>query len=106
MKLPSRRSTGASYQASSTAPLVGRHAELAWLYRQLDMAAEGQPRLVFVSGEAGVGKSRLARELARRAQQGGFTVVHGRCREDLQLPYLPFASSLLPLASEAWARLM
>ena len=88
---------GTSYRATGTVPLVGRRAELDWLAHQVDAVETGEPRIVFVRGDAGSGKSRLARELGRRATARGFTVVTGRCREDLALPYLPFTGSLLPL---------
>ena len=91
------RAGGASYATSGGTPLVGRSAELDWLTDHLDTAEAGEPRLVFVRGEAGIGKSRLARELGRRASARGFTVVRGRCREDLALPYSPFIGSLVPL---------
>ena len=87
----------ASFVATVRAPLVGRRAELDWLARHVDDAAAGEPRIVFVRGDAGIGKSRLARELGREATARGFTVATARCREDLALPYLPLAGSLVPL---------
>ncbi|HET7677656.1 MAG TPA: AAA family ATPase [Candidatus Limnocylindrales bacterium] len=65
------------------APLTGRDDELALL---LDVArrsrAESKPILVTLLGPAGVGKSRLTRELASRVAQQGTAVLRGRC-----LPY-------------------
>ncbi|MBN1138276.1 MAG: AAA family ATPase, partial [Anaerolineae bacterium] len=49
-------------------PLVGRQAELAELLRQVEAAARRQGGLALVFGEAGVGKTRLAQELARNAE--------------------------------------
>ncbi len=81
----------------STPRFVGRRQELELLERWLDEAVSGQPRVVFVSGDAGVGKSRLVHELQQWAvAERGVEVCTGRCREHLGLPYLPFASSLLP----------
>ena len=47
-----------------TCPVVfGREAELAELTEALDASLSGEGRLVFLTGEAGIGKSRLAREI-------------------------------------------
>jgi len=58
--------------------LVGREEELDVLLAALDRAADGRGGAFFVAGEAGVGKSRLVREVARRAQARGLTVLAGR----------------------------
>jgi predicted ATPase len=44
-------------------PLVGRRDELTWLEQRLDDSLAGPPQVVLVSGEPGIGKSRLVREL-------------------------------------------
>jgi class 3 adenylate cyclase len=77
-------------------PFVDRHREREWLEERLDDARSGQPQLVLMSGEPGIGKSRLLREVQRTASSRGMEVCTGRCREHLDLPYLPFAASLLP----------
>jgi class 3 adenylate cyclase len=77
-------------------PFVDRHHEREWLEERLDDARSGQPQLVLISGEPGIGKSRLLREVQRTASSRGTEVSTGRCREHLDLPYLPFAASLLP----------
>jgi class 3 adenylate cyclase len=88
---------GVASRESSTPRFVGRRRELELLQRWLDEAVSGQPRVVLVSGDAGVGKSRLVQELQQWAlAERGVEVCTGRCREQLGLPYLPFASSLLP----------
>ncbi len=83
--------------APGMAPLVGRVLELDQLTQHLAAATEGRPQVVLLSGDAGVGKSRLARELGRRAGSQGATVVAGRCREEVALPYLPFRTSFFQL---------
>jgi class 3 adenylate cyclase/tetratricopeptide (TPR) repeat protein len=63
------------------APFVGRDAELGMLIgRLLEVVDRGSPRALFVSGEAGVGKTRLGQELARFAGElPGARVLWGRC---------------------------
>jgi DNA-binding SARP family transcriptional activator len=60
---------------------VGRESELAELMAALAAARAGQGRVVLVGGEPGIGKSRLAEELAARAEELGARVLSGRCWE-------------------------
>jgi DNA-binding CsgD family transcriptional regulator len=76
--------------------VVGRQAELAELDAALSAALGGAGRLVFVAGEPGIGKSRLAREVAARARAVGATVVTGRAVPAGQsTPYRPLTEALL-----------
>jgi DNA-binding CsgD family transcriptional regulator len=75
--------------------LVGRDGELRRLLGLLDDAAAGRPAHALVSGDAGVGKTRLVAELATRAAARGFMVLSGRCAElGDSIPYLPLADAL------------
>jgi predicted ATPase len=75
--------------------LVGRDAELGRLLGQLDAAAAGRPVVTLVSGDAGVGKTRLVDELATKARERGFAVLSGRCAElGDAVPYLALADAL------------
>ena len=67
-------------------PLVGRAGELAALTADLDAAAAGRGGVVLVAGEPGIGKTRLAEELAARATVGGAVVLWGRCWEGAGAP--------------------
>jgi DNA-binding CsgD family transcriptional regulator len=79
-------------------PLVGRTAELALLRSLLDDAERGRGRTVFLSGEPGIGKTRLSEELAREAVRRGWTVAVGRAYAvESGVPYAPFADALLPI---------
>ena len=69
--------------------LIGREDQLAELDRGLDRLGAGRPWLVQVTGEPGIGKSRLLQELARRARARGYLVLAGRAAEFEQ--DLPFA---------------
>ena len=79
---------------------VGRAAELAALDAGLSAAAEGQPGVALVGGEAGVGKSRLVEELTARAADAGFVVLIGHCIElgADGLPLAPLVDALRALA--------
>ena len=74
---------------------MGRDGELRRLLDLLDDAADGRPTHALISGDAGVGKTRLVSELAARAASRGFTVLSGRCAElGDSIAYLPLADAL------------
>ena len=81
--------------------LVGRNHELARLRHCLEIARAGTPQVVFLAGEAGIGKSRLLRRVQQLATDAGMEVLPGRCIEHFDLPYLPFRTALLPRLAEA-----
>ena len=85
--------------ALSSDVFVGRVRELGELERALDATRGGSGRTVLVVGDAGIGKSRLASELAGRARDAGFEVLIGRSIDlvGTELPYLPFVDALRPL---------
>jgi DNA-binding NarL/FixJ family response regulator len=64
-----------------TTPFVGRETELAALAVDLDAAAGGRGGVVLLAGEPGIGKTRLAEELAAQATAQGALVLWGRCWE-------------------------
>ena len=69
-----------------TTPFVGRAGELAALTADLDAAVGGHGGVVLVAGEPGIGKTRLAEELAARAIVRGAVVLWGRCWEGAGAP--------------------
>jgi DNA-binding CsgD family transcriptional regulator len=80
--------------------IVGRAAELGQMRALLADAAAGQSVVLLVSGDAGVGKTRLLTELSAEAAGRGFTVLSGRCAELADtVPYLPLADALRGAAS-------
>jgi DNA-binding NarL/FixJ family response regulator len=83
------------------AVFVGRVRELGELGRALDAARAGSGTAVLVAGEAGIGKTRLASELATRARETGFEVLLGRSIDlvGTELPYQPFVEALGPLGA-------
>src|SRR5512142_2733916 len=79
----------------SAGRMVGRDGELRRLLALLDDAEAGQSVVALVSGDAGVGKSRLVNEVTRLAGERGFTVLSGQCAElGDSVPYLPLADAL------------
>lgn len=75
--------------------LVGRGAELRALAELLESAARGSGETVLLGGDAGVGKTRLCRELKREATSRGLRVVEGRCSSaEASVPYAPFLDAL------------
>jgi predicted ATPase len=74
--------------------LVGRASELQQLKRHWDLAQQARGHLILLSGEPGIGKTRLAQDLIAYAQAGGATVLRGGCYEfEATTPYLPFVES-------------
>jgi DNA-binding CsgD family transcriptional regulator/tetratricopeptide (TPR) repeat protein len=78
---------------------VGRARELTELEQALEGAQAGRGVTVLVGGDAGIGKTRLASELATRARDAGFQVLLGRSIDlvGTELPYQPFVEALRPL---------
>jgi ABC-type oligopeptide transport system substrate-binding subunit/DNA-binding SARP family transcriptional activator len=75
--------------------LVGRAEELAFLEDCWQAVASGRGGLVLISGEAGVGKTRLVEEFAQSVGGWGGRVLWGRCYEfERVLPYQPVADAL------------
>jgi len=82
--------------------MVGRERELGALRGWVEEARQGRGRLVLCGGEAGVGKTRLAQEVAGRALAGGCTVAWGRCVETEGAPaYWPWIQVLRALGVSA-----
>ncbi|GID48668.1 helix-turn-helix transcriptional regulator [Actinoplanes capillaceus] len=70
--------------------LVGRDRELNVLTSALEAAAAGRPGTAIVTGEAGIGKTRLVEELIDRAEAAGSVVASGACSPvSTRLPYGP-----------------
>jgi tetratricopeptide (TPR) repeat protein len=73
---------------------IGREAELRRLKDHWTRDFAGRCELILVTGEAGIGKTRLVGEFARRAYVEGALVLHGRCDEDGVGAYQPWVESL------------
>src|SRR6266851_195018 len=66
--------------------LVGRQRELDSLWNQFEQSMTGRLRVALVAGEPGIGKTRLLREVARRAEQAGAPVLRGGASEAEGMP--------------------
>lgn len=73
---------------------VARDDELDRLGQLWKEAVAGELRLALIAGEPGVGKTRLAAELAVQVYEQGTTVLAGRCDEGLGVPFQPFVEAL------------
>jgi serine/threonine protein kinase len=80
------------------APFVGREPELSKLEGILKQAIDGSGRVVFITGEPGIGKTSLSDEFLRRARARfpGLSVSRGRCVEQYGTgeAYLPFLDAI------------
>jgi DNA-binding SARP family transcriptional activator len=94
---PGRGPFPAALAAHRRGPMIGRIDELIQLERTSRDAAQGQVHLVLVTGEPGIGKTRLVAEAAARAHQDGALVLFGRCDDEHTLPYQPFVEALRQL---------
>ncbi len=75
--------------------LIRRDDELGVLEDALLAARRGESRFVVLAGEAGIGKTRLSRELAREARELGCAVLSGGASDaEVSLPYLPFVEAI------------
>jgi predicted ATPase len=74
--------------------LIGREAELTELKRYLDKASGGTGCTMFISGEAGIGKTRLLDELKKIAESMDFQIISGNCMYESLTPFMPFVEAL------------
>jgi predicted ATPase len=89
---PLRDST---HTLTSLSPLIGRVSEHTTLVTASRLARRGQPQVVTLEGEPGIGKTRLGTEFARWAAAQGATVLSGRAFETGgRLPYQPVVEAL------------
>lgn len=91
-------STGAPIASAAPRPtprppslFVGRRQEMAHLTKALASARQGHGQVVLLAGSGGIGKTRLAQQLAMRAERDGVPVLWGRCLEEPGAPpYWPW----------------
>ncbi|MBV8140317.1 MAG: AAA family ATPase [Deltaproteobacteria bacterium] len=93
---PLRESAAAGAQVHSLRPsFVGREREMAQLREGFIRAGSGRGGILLLSGEPGIGKTRLTEELIELARARGHGVLIGSCTEqDQSVPFLPFVEIL------------
>jgi DNA-binding CsgD family transcriptional regulator/tetratricopeptide (TPR) repeat protein len=80
---------------SLSAPIVGRQQELTLVMNHYEATKEVQAHVVLLTGEPGIGKTRLLDEVALRTAQDGAIVLRGRASEAEGMPpFLPFLEAL------------
>ena len=80
----------------STSQFVGRQRELNLIWNHYHAASDGNAHVVLVSGEPGIGKTRLIDEVGALATKDGAIVLHGGASEAEGMPpYLPFLEALV-----------
>src|SRR6201988_5244764 len=75
-------------------PLVGRGAELAAFEQDWERVESGNRQAVFIGGEPGAGKTRLAAEVAGTLADHGVAILVGRSTAGAAAPYASFAEAL------------
>src|SRR5215471_14005702 len=74
---------------------VGRDSEMDRLVAALDAADGGDSRTVVLTGDAGLGKTRMAADIRRTAGERQMATMWGGCSEvELSLPYLPLLEAI------------
>jgi DNA-binding SARP family transcriptional activator len=89
-----RREVPSQLDTARASPVIARHSEREMLKEYWDRSLQGEPQLVFLSGEPGIGKTRLAADIANAAVADGAVVLYGRADEGLNVPYQPFVEAL------------
>ena len=92
-----RRMPIAVLPRSDPYPLVGRTTELDALERLRSEAAAGELRVAVVAGEAGIGKTRVATTILRRAEEDDWLVLFGGCDPQQLRPYHCLTEAVRPM---------
>jgi DNA-binding CsgD family transcriptional regulator len=98
---PSSRDHHGRSPSTTSLQLVGRVRERAWLEDALERIEAGQPRVLIVGGNAGIGKSRLVHDVIEHRAEG-WLILTGHCVEagETGLPYAPLSGILAAIAAD------
>ena len=90
------------FSTAQRTPFIGREQESEAIRAVVDRAHKGSGSLVMLTDGPGVGKTRLAMEMAKYAARNGFACFIGRCyQRDEPFPYLPFVESIEAMLAQA-----
>ncbi len=82
-------------------PFVDREEELSLLGRTFDQATQGKGQVVFITGEGGIGKTRLVHELAKQVKSQGAIFAVGPSYEGEGLvPYAPWIETVRAIVAQ------
>src|SRR5512142_2655694 len=100
---PQLDSTGSPMRSSSIGrgPFIGRRHELAEAQVELRHVLSAEGRVLLISGEPGVGKTRLAREIVGQMRSAGGIALTGECYAEADVPYGPVARIIADSFPEA-----
>jgi predicted ATPase len=84
----------------SEPPIIGRDEELGLLNEYMQNMISSSGGLVLISGEAGIGKTRLATEFENNAKTSGCKILFGNCLPSTRIPYMVFLDALNDLFDE------
>jgi DNA-binding CsgD family transcriptional regulator/tetratricopeptide (TPR) repeat protein len=93
---------GVGLDGSAAGVFVGRDDDAARLGELLGLGTDSESGMVLLSGDAGIGKTRLLAEVGHRARAEGWTVLVGHCLGEAgqSMPYLPFSEMLTRLEAD------
>jgi DNA-binding CsgD family transcriptional regulator/tetratricopeptide (TPR) repeat protein len=102
LSVPSAMMGSMANDRHPSTPLVGRRRELDLLLGYAGVTDPDARDVVLLGGDAGIGKTRLLRELGLRAREAGHRVMAGHCLDlgDSALPYQPFAEAFAGLPDD------
>ncbi len=83
-----------SQKVELSPPLIGREDELETLDSILNYCEQGSGATVFVSGEAGIGKTMFVEEFLSKARSQGINIIRGRCIAESLEPFSPIKEAL------------
>ena len=102
-----QRVSSSGLEGTPTGPLFGRKLELELLLQRWRQAMAGMGQGILLTGEPGIGKSRLTQELAQHAREAPHTLVECRCapewRNSMLRPWVDLLERLLGLGRDATA---
>src|SRR5438309_4373384 len=86
------------HNRTNESPLVGRTSELARIARRIAAAEKGTGSVVVITGESGIGKTRLAAAAAEAAAKRGWSVANGQAYPvESGIPYALFSDAFVPV---------